>query len=193
MITESIRGHEYSFGVPVHESRVTSVSNGVKPRAYFETCVGRSDRSAQRHRWLLRSITPKRARRPSNASVDHTEARCAKPWARRCILPDLPRLRRESPRPRGGSLPFFFRLLGTGGWSAWQRRSSSSLSMVSSPSSARSRAISSSRSSAGRLLRAAWPPRWSTTGIGSAGRRTCWRRTGGWRRRPTSGWLWRRG
>ena len=38
------------------------------------------------------------------------------------------------------------------------RWSSSSLSMVSSPTLARSRAISSSRSSAGRLFRAAWPP-----------------------------------
>jgi hypothetical protein len=26
---------------------------------------------------MLRSITPKRARRPFDASVDHTEARCA--------------------------------------------------------------------------------------------------------------------
>ena len=34
MITESIRGPEYSFGkvfpVPIHESRVASVQNGVK-------------------------------------------------------------------------------------------------------------------------------------------------------------------
>src|SRR5262245_28281126 len=32
---------------------------------------GRFDRSAQRHPWLRRSIRPKRARRPSDASVDH--------------------------------------------------------------------------------------------------------------------------
>jgi hypothetical protein len=49
-------------------------------------------------------------------------------------------------------------LLGTKGRSARQRWSSSSLSLVSSPTLARRRAISSSRSSAGRLLRAAWPP-----------------------------------
>src|SRR5262245_6973782 len=49
-------------------------------------------------------------------------------------------------------------LLGTKGWSARQRWSSSSLSLVSSPTLALSRAISSTRSSVGRLFSAAWPP-----------------------------------
>jgi hypothetical protein len=38
---------------------------------------GRSDRSAQADRPTLRSIRPKRARRPFDASVDPTDARCA--------------------------------------------------------------------------------------------------------------------
>src|SRR5262249_35413216 len=41
-------------------------------------CVGRSDRRAQRHPWLLRSIRPTRARRPFDASVDPTDARYAR-------------------------------------------------------------------------------------------------------------------
>src|SRR5262249_20690780 len=57
----------------------------------------------------------------------------------------------------GDGLAYRLVLLGTKGRSAWQRWVSSSLSMVSSPTLARSRAISSSRSLAGRLLRAAWP------------------------------------
>src|SRR5262249_30203660 len=61
------------------------------------------------------------------------------------------------PRQPGHGLPCLYRLLGTKGRSARQHWSSSSLSMVSSPTLARSRAISSSRPSAGRLLRAAWP------------------------------------
>src|SRR5262249_53499827 len=62
------------------------------------------------------------------------------------------------PRRWRNGLAYLFRLLGTKGRSARHRWVSSSLSMVSSPTLARSRAISSSRSSAGRLLRAAWPP-----------------------------------
>jgi hypothetical protein len=42
---------------------------------------GRSDRSAQRHPWLLRSIRPTRARRPPDASVDQTETRCGESGA----------------------------------------------------------------------------------------------------------------
>jgi hypothetical protein len=38
-------------------------------------CFGRSDRSAQGDRPTLGSIRPKRARRPSDAWVDPTEAR----------------------------------------------------------------------------------------------------------------------
>src|SRR5262249_46386129 len=58
----------------------------------------------------------------------------------------------------GDGLAYRLGLLGTKGRSARQRWSSSSLSLVSSPTLARSRAISSSRSSVGRLFRAAWPP-----------------------------------
>src|SRR5262249_38908836 len=58
----------------------------------------------------------------------------------------------------GGGPPYLFRLVGAKGRSARHRWSSSSLSMVSSPTFARSRAISSSRSSVGRLFSAAWPP-----------------------------------
>src|SRR5262249_58557035 len=68
---------------------------------------------------------------------------------------------RQAVAPPGGGgdrLPYGLRLLGAKGRSARHRWVSSSLSMVSSPTLARSRAISSSRSSAGRLLRAAWPP-----------------------------------
>src|SRR4051812_36369322 len=57
----------------------------------------------------------------------------------------------------GDGLAYGLRLLGTKGRSARHRWSSNSLSIVSSRTLARSRAISSSRSSAGRLLRAAWP------------------------------------
>src|SRR5262249_47037886 len=57
----------------------------------------------------------------------------------------------------GGGPAYRLSLLGAKGWSARQRWSSSSLSMVSSPTLACSRAISSSRSSTARLLRAAWP------------------------------------
>src|SRR5262249_45437348 len=52
------------------------------------------------------------------------------------------------PRRWRGGPPYFLRLLRTKGWSSRQRWRSSSLSMVSSPTLARSRAISSSRSSA---------------------------------------------
>ena len=55
----------------------------------------------------------------------------------------------------GGGLAYGLRLLGAKGRSARHRWASSSLSMVSSPTLARSRAISSSRSSVGRLFRAA--------------------------------------
>src|SRR5215469_6378042 len=41
-------------------------------------CFGRSDRRAQRHPWLLRSIRPTRATTSLAASVDPTDARCAK-------------------------------------------------------------------------------------------------------------------
>src|SRR5262245_9726090 len=58
----------------------------------------------------------------------------------------------------GGGPPYLFRLVGAKGRSARQRWVSSSLSMVSSPTLERSRAISSSRSSVGRLLSAACPP-----------------------------------
>src|SRR5262249_13755547 len=61
------------------------------------------------------------------------------------------------PRRWRNGLAYLFRLLGTKGRSARPLWGSNSLSMVSSPTLARSRAISSSRSSAGRLLRAAWP------------------------------------
>src|SRR5262249_40318595 len=58
----------------------------------------------------------------------------------------------------GDGLAYGLRLLGAKGRSARHLWSSSSLSMVSSPTLARNRAIASSRSSVGRVLRAAWPP-----------------------------------
>src|SRR5689334_5662694 len=58
----------------------------------------------------------------------------------------------------GDGLAYRLGLLGTKGRSPRHRWVSSSLSMVSSPTLARSRAISSSRSSVGRLFNAAWPP-----------------------------------
>src|SRR5262249_20688724 len=87
---------------------------------------------------------------PVALGVDRRAARApGAPDASKAVLP---------PRRGGCGPPYFFRLLGTKGWSARHRWSSSSLSMVSSPTLARSRAISSSRSSVGRLFRAAWPP-----------------------------------
>ena len=60
--------------VTVHQSMVTSKQTCVEPRGYFSDasvdhtearndilgCFGRSHRRAQRHRWLRRSIRPKR-------------------------------------------------------------------------------------------------------------------------------------
>ena len=71
-------------------------------------------------------------------------------------LPVFPPLdERDSAFTVLAGLAYGLRLLGTKGRSARQRWSNSSSSMVSSPTLARSRAISSSRSSVGRLLRAA--------------------------------------
>jgi hypothetical protein len=50
-------------------------SDDTEARNDFVSCFGRSDRSAQRLRWLLRSIRPKRAKRPFKASVDQTDGR----------------------------------------------------------------------------------------------------------------------
>ena len=59
--------------VAVHESKVTSVQKASNREA-TSRARRRSDRSAQRHPWLLRSIQPTRAKRPFDASVDPTEA-----------------------------------------------------------------------------------------------------------------------
>jgi len=47
-------------------------------RAMLRSIRRRSDRRAQGDRPTLRSITPKRASRSFDASVDHSDARCAK-------------------------------------------------------------------------------------------------------------------
>ena len=49
---------------------------------------------------MLRSITPKRARRPSDASVDHTEARCVKERVRIGSRRGGPKTSRRETLPR---------------------------------------------------------------------------------------------
>ena len=52
-------------------------SDDTDARKAARRCFGRSDRSAQRHPWLLRSIRPKRATTSLAASVDQTRATAA--------------------------------------------------------------------------------------------------------------------
>ena len=63
----------HTLKIPHH--RCTDESAGKEPTRHWKPAVAlrasvRRHRRAQRHPWLLRSIRPKRARRPSDASVD---------------------------------------------------------------------------------------------------------------------------